>query len=42
MKSQTNEKEVLKDSERGHERNLISLAQLPNHPHEDNRLYLPG
>ncbi|XP_053212804.1 proto-oncogene tyrosine-protein kinase ROS-like isoform X2 [Panonychus citri] len=42
MKSQTNEKEVLKESERGHERNLISLTQLPDHPHEDNRLYLPG
>lgn len=35
------EKETLKDPEqRLNERNIISLPQLPSHPHEDNRLYL--
>ncbi|XP_074596553.1 uncharacterized protein LOC141851689 isoform X1 [Brevipalpus obovatus] len=42
IKERSDEKEALKDTERGNENNLISLTQLPGHRHENNRLYLPG
>lgn len=42
IEDKSDEKEALKDPERGNESNLISLTQLPGHPHEDNNVYLSG